>query len=55
MWTEGVHYTYDTATGAFATVTGALTVPAATYTQDAATGIYTVDPGVSNLVITGTL
>ena len=55
VWTEGVHYTYDAATGAFATVTGALTVPAATYTQDAATGIYTVDPGVSNLVITGML
>ena len=32
-----------------------MTVPAATYTQDAATGIYTVDPGVSNLVITGML
>ena len=55
VWTEGVHYTYDAATGAFATVTGALTVPAATYTQDTTTGIYTVNPGVSNLVITGTV
>ena len=55
VWTEGVHYTYDAATGAFATVTGALTVPAATYTQDTTTGIYAVNPGVSNLVITGTV
>ena len=54
-WTEGVHYTYDAVTGAFATVVGALTVPAATFTQDAATGVFTVDPGTSELVITGTL
>ena len=54
-WTEGVHYTYDTATGAFATVAGALTVPAATFTQDAATGVFTVDPGTSGLTITGSL
>ena len=55
LWTEGVHYTYDAATGAFATVAGALTVPAAAITRSAATGIYTVDPGVSSLVITGTV
>lgn len=55
LWTEGVHYTYDAATGAFATVTGALTVPAAVFTQDAATGVYATDPGVSQLVITGTV
>ena len=54
-WTEGVHYTSDAVTGAFATVVGALTVPAATFTQDAATGVFTVDPGTSELVITGTL
>ncbi len=50
-----MHYTYDAVTGAFATVVGALTVPAATFTQDAATGVFTVDPGTSELVITGTL
>lgn len=55
LWTEGVHYTYDAATGVFATVVGALTVPAAAIAQDAATGVYTVDPGVSTLVITGTV
>lgn len=55
VWTEGVHYTYDTSTGAFATVVGALTVPAASFTQDAASGVFTIDPGTSELVITGTI
>lgn len=55
LWTQGVHYTYDETTGAFATVVGALTVPAATFTQDAATGVFTVDPGTSELTITGSL
>ena len=55
LWTEGVHYTYDAATGVFATVVGALTVPAAAIAQDATTGVYTVDPGISTLVITGTV
>ena len=55
LWTQGVHYTYDETTGTFATVVGALTVPAATFTQDAATGVFTVDPGTSELTITGSL
>ena len=55
VWTQGVHYTYDETTGAFATVVGALTVPAATFTQDSATGVFTVDPGTSELVISGSL
>ena len=55
LWTQGVHYTYDETTGTFATVEGALTVPAATFTQDAATGVFTVDPGTSELTITGSL
>ena len=55
LWTRGVHYTYDETTGTFATVVGALTVPAATFTQDAATGVFTVDPGTSELTITGSL
>ena len=55
LWTQGVHYTYDEPTGTFATVVGALTVPAATFTQDAATGVFTVDPGTSELTITGSL
>ena len=55
LWTQGVHYTSDETTGTFATVVGALTVPAATFTQDAATGVFTVDPGTSELTITGSL
>lgn len=55
LWMQGVHYTYDETTGTFATVVGALTVPAATFTQDAATGVFTVDPGTSELTITGSL
>ena len=54
-WTEGVEYTYDEATGAFATVPSNITVPAATYTQNPATGAWTVVPGVRTLVVVGTV
>ncbi len=54
-WTAPDDYTYNSLTGAFATVPGKITVPAATFTQDAATGAWTVNPGVSTLVVTGTL
>ena len=50
-----VPFTYDQATGAFATTAGAVTVPAATITQDPVSGAWTVTPGVSTLVITGTI
>ncbi len=50
----GTDYTYNTATGEFATVAGALTVPAATYTQ-AADGTVTVTPGVTVVQVTGTV
>ena len=53
--TSPTGYTYDTATGLFATVAGQITVPAATYTQDAATGVVTVTPGTAVLTVTGTL
>jgi len=53
VWTEGEDYTYDNATGLFAT-TGPITVPAAAYTQDPATGEWILQPGVSELVITAT-
>lgn len=52
-WTEGTQYTYDQATGAFATVAGMVTVPSATFSQDPTTGAYSVTPGESVLVITG--
>ena len=50
----GTDYTYDEATGAFATLPGVITVPAATFTQEA-DGSYTVVPGVSVLTVSGTI
>ena len=54
-WTEGVNYTYDNATGQFTTIAGQITVPAASFVRDTATGEWTVTPGVSTIVITGTI
>lgn len=54
-WTEGTQYTYDAATGVFATLTGQITVPAATYTRDATTGAVVVAPGVRVLTVSGTV
>ncbi len=54
-WTQGVQYTYNEATGLFATIPGQITVPAATYTQDPTTGAYTINPGVVTLTVTGTI
>ena len=54
-WVEGTQYTYVPATGAFATVAGNILVPAATYVQNPTTGAWTVIPGVSTLVVTGTV
>ncbi len=54
-WTATTNYTYNTATGLFETVAGQITVPAATYTQDPATGIVTITPGESVLTVTGTI
>ncbi len=48
-------YTYNEATGLFATTPGAITVPAATATQDPVTGAYTVTPGVTTVTVTGTI
>ena len=48
-------YTYNAATGEFATVNGIITVPAATYTQDTVTGVITTTPGVTILTVTGTV
>lgn len=54
-WTETTNYTYSEVTGEFATVPGQVTVPAATYVQDTATGEWIVEPGVSVLTVTGTI
>lgn len=48
-------YTYNEATGEFATLPGAITVPAATFEQDPVTGNYTVTPGVTVVAVTGTV
>ena len=54
-WSEGTNYTYEAATGVFATIPGQITVPAATYTQDPDTGAWIVTPGVTTLVVSGTI
>ena len=55
VWVENVNYTYNETTGEFATIAGQITVPAATYTQDAETGAWVINPGVSTLIISGTV
>ncbi|MDE6677834.1 MAG: hypothetical protein K2K02_02230 [Ruminococcus sp.] len=54
-WTAGTNYTYDGTTGEFVTTAGQITVPPATFTQDTQTGAWSVQPGVSTLVIKGNL
>ena len=53
-WTSPANYTYNNITGQFSTVLGQITVPAATYQQDAGCG-WTVTPGVSTITVTGTV
>lgn len=53
-WSAGTEYTYDAATGVFATTAGQITVPAASYTQNA-DGTWRVIPGRATLSITGTI
>ena len=54
-WTAGTDYTYSELDGVFASMAGRITVPAATFTQDGVTGAWSATPGVSTLVITGTI
>ncbi|MBQ3706449.1 MAG: DUF11 domain-containing protein [Clostridia bacterium] len=46
-------YVYDETTGEFATADGVLSIPGASYTQDPATGVWTVDPGTATLTVSG--
>ena len=55
IMTEPDDYTYNESTGLFRTAIGTITVPAATYTQDAATGMWTVTPGEAVVTVTGTI
>ncbi len=48
-------YTYDETTGVFATVAGKITVPAATFTRDSVTGELITTPGISTLIISGSV
>lgn len=54
-WALNTDYSYDTTSGDFQSLDGKITVPAATYVQDTATGAWAVQPGTSTLVITGTI
>lgn len=53
-WSRNVQYNYDETTGAFATLPGQITVPAAAYTQNA-DGAWTIEPGSATLTISGTI
>ena len=53
-WTRTVQYSYDETTGAFATLPGQITVPAASYTQNA-DGTWTIEPGTATLTVSGTI
>ena len=52
-WNEPANYTYNENTGLFSTVAGQITVPAATFAQDAESGEWMITPGVSTIEITG--
>lgn len=53
-WTAGTDYTY-TADGVFTTAAGKISVPAASYTQNSATGEVMVAPGTAVITVTGTI
>ncbi len=55
VWSEGVNYTYDEATGVFSSLPGAITLPAATYVTNPTTGIVSVIPGSAVIRVTGTI
>ncbi len=50
---EGTSYTYNTETGEFTTIGGAIPVSEATFTRDPVTGIVTTTPGVAVLTVKG--
>ena len=52
---EGTGYTYDAEMGEFATVSGALSVPAATYSRDPETCAITSTPGFTTLTVRGNI
>lgn len=53
--TLNTDYTYDQATGVFATTPGTVTVPAAQFSRNERTGAVEITPSVSVLTVTGTI
>ena len=53
--TQGTDYNYDASSGTFTTVANRITVPAATYAQNATTGAWTITPGTAILQVVGTI
>ena len=51
----GTDYSYSAETGAFTVNPGTITVPAATYTQDPVTGVWSTVPGTAVLTVSGTV
>ena len=54
-WTADTDYSYDPATGVFTTTQGEITVPAATFTQNAETGVWTAVPGEATVTVSGSV
>lgn len=54
-WTAGTNYRYNESTGEFTSLAGQITVPPATFVQDPTTGAWSVQPGVSTIVISGNI
>ena len=52
---EGTDYTYDGTSGLFSSIAGAITVPAAQYSQNPQTGEWTVTPGTAVITVSGTV
>ena len=58
VWTENVNYRYtqnEDETAVFESILGELTVPAAVYLRNPVTKTIVIEPGVSTLIITGTI
>lgn len=53
--TADTDYTYSTVTGLFETVSGKITVPAATFTQSGTSGEIIITPGTAVLTVKGTV
>lgn len=54
-WAEGTEYNYNQDTGLFESVPSVITVPGATYTRDPISGVVSLVPGTSTLIVTGTI